>query len=122
MATNLPLPRPPKVLRIANGAEPETLDPRKATGNPESIVLRQIFEGLCTQDQKGEAVPGVAEKWEMSPDGLKFKFFLRANAKWSNGDPVTAKDFEYSWLTTLSPELGSKYAEQLFYIKKWRIL
>ena len=108
---------PGKVLRIANGAEPETLDPRKATGNPESIVMRQIFEGLCTQDAKGEAIPGMAEKWEISPDGLKFKFFLRDNAKWSNGDPVTARDFEYSWLSVLSPELGSKYAEQLYYIK-----
>lgn len=106
-----------KTLRVANGAEPETLDPRKAVGVPEGIALRQIFEGLCTQDQKGEPVPGVAEKWEISPDGLKYKFTLRASAKWSNGDPVTAHDFEYSWKTTLSPDFGSKYAEQLYYIK-----
>ena len=52
-----------KPLRIANGAEPETLDPRKSVGNPESVIQSQIFEGLCTKDQKGEVVPGTAERW-----------------------------------------------------------
>ncbi|EGO62149.1 peptide ABC transporter substrate-binding protein [Acetonema longum] len=106
-----------KVLRVANGAEPETLDPRQAVGVVEGIVLRQLLEGLATQDQTGEPVPGTAEKWEVSADGLTYKFFIRANAKWSNGDPVTAHDFEYSWKTTLSPALASKYAEQLFYVR-----
>lgn len=106
-----------KVLRTANSAEPETLDPRTAVGIPESVVLRQIFEGLCTQNQKGEPVPGVAERWEVSADGLTYKFFLRSGLKWSNGDPLTAKDFEFAWKSALSPELGSKYAEQLYYLK-----
>lgn len=106
-----------KTLRMVSGAEPETLDPRKATGGAEMNVLRQIFEGLCTHDAKGEIVPGVAERWDISPDGLKYTFYLRENAKWSNGDPVTAQDFEYAWKTALSPELGSRYAEQLYCLK-----
>ncbi|HMM22906.1 MAG TPA: peptide ABC transporter substrate-binding protein [Selenomonadales bacterium] len=106
-----------KLLRTANGAEPETLDPRLAIGTPEGIVLRQIFEGLCTQDKNGDPVPGQAEKWEISADGLTYKFFLRPGLKWSNGDPLTAKDFEFAWKTLLSPEFGSKYAEQLYYLK-----
>lgn len=106
-----------KTLRAVSGAEPETVDPRKAIGQPESIVMKQMFEGLCTQDQKGNPIPGTAERWDISPDGLKYKFHLRANAKWANGDPVTAHDFEYTWKSVLSPELGSKYADQLYYIK-----
>jgi oligopeptide transport system substrate-binding protein len=106
-----------KPLRIAIGAEPETLDPRKSTGIPESYVENQVFEGLAVRDEYGNAVPGVAEKWVISADGLKYTFHLRANAKWSNGDPVTAHDFEYAWKSTLSPELASKYADQLYYLK-----
>lgn len=106
-----------KTLRVAIGAEPELLDPRRSTGIPETMVENQIFEGLVTRDGTSPAVPGVAEKWEVSADGLKYKFILRANAKWSNGDPVTAHDFEFAWKTTLSPELGSKYADQLYYLK-----
>lgn len=106
-----------KPFRIANGAEPETLDPRKAIGVPEGIVLRQLFEGLATQDAKGNPIAGVAEKWEVSPDGLTFKFFIRNTAKWSNGDPVTAQDFEYAWKKVLDPKFASKYADQLYYIK-----
>ncbi|HWR38230.1 MAG TPA: peptide ABC transporter substrate-binding protein [Patescibacteria group bacterium] len=106
-----------KILRVATGAEPESLDPRKGGGTPEGYVLRQIFEGLTTQDAKGAAVPGAAERWEISPDGLTYKFYLRTNAKWSNGDPVTAKDFEAAWKTVLSPEFGSRAAEQLYCIK-----
>ena len=106
-----------KTLRVATGAEPETLDPRKAIGVPEGNVIKQIFEGLCNLDAKGAIVPAVAERWDVSPDAMKFTFHLRANAKWSNGDPVSAHDFEYAWKTLLSPELGSRYAEQLFCIK-----
>jgi len=99
------------------GAEPETLDPRKSTGSPEATVEAQLFEGLTSLDAKNSPIPAMAEKWEISPDGLKYKFHLRPDIKWSNGDPVTAYDFEYAWKTTLSPDLGSKYAYQLFYVK-----
>jgi len=107
----------PKYLRYSVGTEPETLDPRKSTGIPEATVEAQLFEGLTTLDAKNSPVPAMAEKWEISPDGMKYKFFLRPGIKWSNGDPVTAYDFEYAWKTSLSPELGSKYAYQLFYVK-----
>lgn len=106
-----------KPLRVAIGAEPETLDPRKALGIAEGVVLRQIFEGLATQDAKGLPVPGTAEKWEISPDQLTFKFTIRSNAKWTNGDPVTAHDFEYAWKSLLDPKFASKYANQLYYLK-----
>lgn len=107
----------PKYLRYSVGAEPETLDPRKSTGIPEATVQAQVFEGLTTMDAKNNPIPAMAERWEISPDGLKYKFFLRPGIKWSNGDPVTAYDFEYAWKTTLSPEFGAKYSYQLFYIK-----
>ena len=107
----------PKYLRVSVGAEPETLDPRKSTGIPESTVQAQLFEGLTTLDASNKPLPAMAEKWEISPDGLRYKFFLRPGVKWSNGDPVTAYDFEYSWKTTLSPEFGAKYSYQLFYLK-----
>ncbi|MDR3565461.1 MAG: peptide ABC transporter substrate-binding protein [Negativicutes bacterium] len=106
-----------KHLRYSVGAEPETLDPRKSTGSPEANIEEQIFEGLTTLNAKDLPVPAVAEKWEVSADGLRYTFFLRGDAKWSNGDPVTAEDFEYAWKSALSPELGSKYAYQLFYLK-----
>ena len=107
----------PKYLRVSVGAEPETLDPRKSTGIPESTVQAQLFEGLTTLDATNKPLPAMAERWEISPDGLRYKFFLRPGVKWSNGDPVTAYDFEYSWKTTLSPEFGAKYSYQLFYLK-----
>lgn len=106
-----------KYLRYSVGAEPETLDPRKSTGNPESIAEAQIFEGLMTLNGQNAPEAGVAEKWEISPDGLTYTFSLRANAKWSNGDPVTAHDFEYAWKSTLDPAFGAKYAYQLYYLK-----
>lgn len=107
----------PEYLRYVIGEDPQSLDPRKALGVPEGTVLYQIYEGLLTYDKKGNLVPGVAESWEVSADGLTYTFKLRDNARWSNGEPVTAKDFVYSWKSTLSPELASKYAEQLYIIK-----
>lgn len=104
-------------LRYSVGSEPETLDPRRSTGSPEACIEAQIFEGLTSPDAKNLPKPATAERWTISADGLTYTFFLRPDAKWSNGDPVTAADFEYAWKTALSPELGSKYAYQLFYLK-----
>ena len=104
-------------MRYAVGAEPETIDPRKATSVAASTVDAQIFEGLTALDADNNPVAAVAESWEVSADGLKYVFHLRGNAKWSNGEPVTAYDFEYAWKTTLSPELASSYAYQLYYLK-----
>ncbi|MDR3564962.1 MAG: peptide ABC transporter substrate-binding protein [Negativicutes bacterium] len=107
----------PKYLRYAVGAEPETIDPRKSTSLAASTVEGQIFEGLTAMDGDNKIVPAAAERWEVSPDGLKYVFYLRPGAKWSNGEPVTAQDFEFAWKSTLSPELASSYAYQLFYLK-----
>ncbi len=106
-----------KYLRYAIAAEPETLDPRKSTSIPAGIAAAQLFEGLTSLDAANSPVPAAAEKWEVSPDGLTYTFHLRKGAKWSNGEPLTAADFEYAWKSTLSPGLASSYAYQLFYLK-----
>ena len=106
-----------KYLRYSVGAEPESLDPRKSTSIAASTLEAQLFEGLTGLDANNNIVPAVAERWEISPDGLKYTFYLRNTARWSNGDPVTAHDFEYAWKSALSPELASSYAFQLYYLK-----
>ncbi|WP_378956217.1 peptide ABC transporter substrate-binding protein [Pelosinus sp. sgz500959] len=104
-------------LRYILEAEPSTLDPAKSTAIPESLVELQIFEGLTRLDAKDQPGPGVAEKWEVSPDGLIYVFHLRTNAKWSNGEPVTAHDFVFAWKRALDPEIASENAYMLFPIK-----
>ncbi|MDF2569334.1 MAG: dppE, partial [Sporomusa sp.] len=106
-----------QVFRYALEAEPATLDPAKSTAIPESLVELQIFEGLTRLDAKDQPAPGVAEKWDVSPDGLKYVFHLRANAKWSTGEQVTAHDFAFAWKRTLNPEVASENAYMLFPIK-----
>ncbi|WP_371381386.1 peptide ABC transporter substrate-binding protein [Sporomusa aerivorans] len=106
-----------QVLRYALEAEPATLDPARSTAIPESLVELQIFEGLTRLDAKDQPGPGVAEKWEVSADGLRYIFHLRANAKWSNGEPVTAHDFAFAWKRALSPEVASENAYMLFPLK-----
>jgi oligopeptide transport system substrate-binding protein len=103
-----------------NGAEPETLDPSLVTGQPEARLTEALFEGLTSFDENGQIVPGVAESWELSPDGKVYTFHLRKNARWSNGDPVTAGDFRDTWRRTLAPETASEYAYQLYYIHNGR--
>ena len=104
-------------LVFLNGAEPETLDPALITGQPEGRVANALFEGLTTFDASAKPKPGVAERWEISPDGRSYTFHLRDNARWSNGEPVTASDFVASWRRTLAPETASEYAYQLYYIR-----
>src|SRR6266446_1075982 len=106
-----------KVLRIANMGEPETLDPHKISTTVESNVLRNLFEGLVVQDPKGNVAPGVAETWSASTDGMTYSFNLRANAKWSNGEAVTARDFVFSLRRIQDPLVKSQYAEVLYPIK-----
>jgi len=107
-------------LIILNGAEPETLDPALITGQPEGRVANALFEGLTAFDERGQAVPGVAERWEISADGREYTFHLRETAQWSNGDAVTAQDFVNSWRRTLSPQTASEYAYQLHYLRGGR--
>ena len=99
-----------QVLYRGNGAEPETLDPQQSTGVSEANIETDLFEGLVTYGPKSETVPGVAERWEVSPDGLVYTFYLRGNAKWSNGDPVTAKDFVYSLTRLVNPATAAENA------------
>src|SRR5215471_5915900 len=106
-----------KVLRIANMAEPETLDPHRTSTVPESNILRNVFEGLMVLDPSGNVAPGVAESASVSEDGLTYTFRLRDNAKWSNGEPVTAGDFVYSLRRIEDPKTRSQYAEVLYPIK-----
>lgn len=104
-------------LIFINGAEPQSLDPSIVTGQIEGRLCNALFEGLTTRNQYGEVVPGMAESWESNQDYTKFTFYLRADAKWSNGDPITAQDFVDSWRRTLSPELASEYAYIMFFIE-----
>lgn len=99
-----------QVLHRGNGAEPETLDPQLSTGVPESHLQRDLFEGLVAEAADGKVIPGTAERWEISPDGLVYTFHLRADAKWSNGDAITAQDVVYSFRRLLDPKTASKYA------------
>lgn len=97
-----------------NGGEVQSLDPHKIEGVPEDNVARDLYEGLVVSDSEGNPVPGVAEKWE----NQQFKvwtFHLRPNAKWSNGQPVTAQDFVYSWQRLADPKTASPYASFLQY-------
>lgn len=98
------------------GTEPETLDVAKSTGKPEATIQMALFEGLTRLDENNTPIPGMAEDWEISEDGLTYTFYLR-DAKWSNGDPVTAHDFEYAWKRLLDPNTAAEYCYQLFYVK-----
>jgi len=93
----------PQELVYNNGSEPETLDPAVMTGVTEHNLALALFEGLCSHDPVTlEPRPGVAESWETSADGKTYTFHLRADANWSNGDPVTAEDFRWSWYRVMT--------------------
>jgi len=108
-----------KILLLGNGDEPKALDPHLVSSVGDSNILRATLEGLTTfhpaDDTKHE--PGVAERWEPNEDFTEWKFFLRKNAKWSNGDPVTAHDFVYSYNRILHPEMAAPYASMLYFLK-----
>ena len=98
-------------LVINNAAEPESLDPHKVSGVPEATINRQMLVGLTNTDPDGKTIPGIAESWE-SPDNKVWTFKLR-DAKWSNGDPVTAEDFVYSMRRVVDPNTASPYSSYL---------
>jgi oligopeptide transport system substrate-binding protein len=104
-------------LRKDNGAEPQTLDPHRATGVPEGNILRDLFEPLVMEAPNGELIPGAAASWTISDDGLLYTFRMRPDGHWSNGDPVTANDFVYSMRRALDPATLSTYASILYPIK-----
>ena len=109
-------PSASQVLRWNVGTDFETLDPAKSTGIPEATVIYLLYEGLTQRDPQGRLVPGMAERWDVSKDGLTWTFYLRA-AKWSNGQLVSAGDFEFAWKRALDPALAADYAYQLYYLK-----
>lgn len=97
-----------------NGAEVQSLDPHKIEGVPESNINRDLFEGLVIGDINGHPIPGVAESWD-NKDFKVWTFHIRKDAKWSDGSPVTAQDFVYSWQRLADPKTASPYASYLQY-------
>jgi oligopeptide transport system substrate-binding protein len=93
------------------GSEPDSLDPQKARADEAQRVLRDICEGLTTLDESGGVAPGIAEKWQVSPDGKTYTFSLRHEARWSNGQPVVAADFVAGLRRLVDPNTASQYAE-----------
>jgi oligopeptide transport system substrate-binding protein len=104
---------PEQILNRHLEADPRSLDPSLITDVVGQRVLDDLFEGLVTLDEAGHTVPGVATSWETSADGKTWTFQLRGNARWSNGQPVTAEDFVYAWRRQVDPVTGSEYAQAL---------
>src|SRR5438105_14490946 len=102
------------VYNRGNSADPESLDPHKTSTVYEADILRDLFTGLMSQDAKANVIPGAAESWTVSPDGKVYTFKLRANGKWSDGTPVTADDFVFSWRRLLEQATASQYAYMLY--------
>jgi oligopeptide transport system substrate-binding protein len=107
------------ILLLGNGSDPKALDPQLVASVGDSNIMRALFEGLITYDpvDDNRLEPGVAERWESNSDSTEWTFHLRANARWSNGDPVTAGDFLYSYRRILEPGLASPYASMLYILK-----
>lgn len=107
-----------QVLRYISGSEPESLDPQMSSGQPEARVDIALFDGLVEYHPKTmEPIPSVAERWTINGDVSEFVFFIRKGAKFSNGEPITARDFEYTFRRGLKPELASRVAYLAYDIK-----
>ena len=106
-----------KTLVINIKEEGKSYDPQLANDSTGELVDSLIGEGLIRDGEGGSQAPGVAERWETSKDGLTWTFYLRKNAKWSNGDTITAKDFKAGWLRALDPKTASEYAQMIFPVK-----
>ncbi len=101
-------------LHRGTNTEPRSLDPHLAVGNSAAIILYDIFTGLMTLDAAGKVVPGVAKSYTVSDDGLVYTFNLRDGAVWSDGSPLTAEDFVYSFRRLLAPQTAARFASQLY--------
>ncbi len=104
----------PRPLRITLTAEPATLDPSLATDVQSFYVLANLWEGLTRYDENLRVVPGVAERWDFAPDRSRITFYLRDDARWSDGQPVTAEHFVYAWRRLLDPATAAEYAYFLY--------
>ena len=100
-----------KILSVQVGPDPETIDPALNSAVDGGNMLLHSFECLLAVDQDGKLIPGQAESWETSEDGLTWTFHLREGLKWSDGSDLTAKDFEYSWKRVCDPMVAAPYAE-----------
>ena len=109
------------VLNRGNGAEPESLDPAYAGSAAEANILGDMMVGLTTLDAAARPIPGMAERWETSPDGLIWTFHLR-QARWSDGTPVTAENFVSAWRRLLDPKTASRAAQTLWVVKNARAI
>ncbi|HEX3595608.1 MAG TPA: peptide ABC transporter substrate-binding protein, partial [Polyangiaceae bacterium] len=109
---------PPADFRFDNGTEPKSLDPHLVTGQPEHRMITALFEGLTRREPRTmHPAPGVAKSWDISADGKRYTFHLRDDARWSDGHPVTASDFVYSWKRLLDPKLACEYAYLIFPVR-----
>jgi oligopeptide transport system substrate-binding protein len=107
----------PKTLNLGNTGEPQTLDPHRYNLRLEETLLNDLFLGLTTFNAKGEIVPGAAESWTQSADGLIWTFNLREDLRWSDGTPLTAEDFVYSFRRLLNPKTAASLAYFLYMIE-----
>ncbi|WOJ97823.1 peptide ABC transporter substrate-binding protein [Congregibacter brevis] len=106
------------ILYLGNGTEPQTIDPHVLSGSPEANVADALFEPLVIRNPYDESIsPGVAQSWEFSDDALFIDFHLNPEARWSNGEPITAEDFYWSWERALNPLLGNQLANIFFVIR-----
>ncbi|MFN3511487.1 MAG: peptide ABC transporter substrate-binding protein [Phenylobacterium sp.] len=115
-ASRPPCPAGKVCIHAGNGSEPVSLDPHKTTGTWEDRILSSLMMGLTQSAPDGTAIPGMAERWETTPDGLTWTFYLR-EAAWSDGAPVTADDFVFSLRRILDPQTAAEYASLLYFIK-----
>ncbi|MCF7816238.1 MAG: peptide ABC transporter substrate-binding protein [Kiritimatiellales bacterium] len=107
-----------QILHRNAGSEPKDLDPQTTTGGVESLIQDALFEGLVAwEPDDTDPHPGVAERWDISDDGTVYTFYLRPNARWSNGDMLTTHDFVFSYQRLFSPALGAPYAYMHYVIK-----
>lgn len=104
-------------LHMHNGGDPGSLDPHKVSGDWENRVVGDYLEGLVTEDAAAKPIPGQAESWEISEDGLVYTFHLRDDIFWTDGEPVTAEDFEYAFQRLMDPATASEYAYLQYPIK-----
>ena len=101
-----------QVIIVNLSVEPKTIDPSLNAQIYGVIYISHVFEGLTVRDRNNKIVPGVAESWEISEDGKTYTFFLRTNSTWSDGKPVVAEDFVYSWQRQVDPKVASEYSYQ----------
>jgi len=104
-------------LNLGNGSEPGSIDPHKASGDWENRIVGELFEGLAAEDIHAQPIPGQAESWTISDDGLVYTFKIRADAKWSDGQPVVAQNWADAFQRLFDPKTAADYAYLQYPIK-----